>query len=64
MTKFDLYIEKMQERRQTEAENRIDAWLYESVTTREKKEVLAELANGFFFQVKRTVFTQKEAVFS
>ncbi len=63
MTKFDCYIEKMQMRRQAEAESRINEWLYQSVTTREKAEVLNELIDGLFFRVKTVVFTQKEAVF-
>ena len=63
MTKFDCYIEKMEERRQAEAEHRVDEWLYQSLTTREKREVLKELVNGLFFSVKTSVSQQKEAVF-
>ena len=60
MTKFDCYIEKMQERRQAEAEKRINEWLYQSVTNRQKAEVLDELINGLFFRVKTVVSLENE----
>ena len=63
MTKFDCYIEKMQERRQAEAENRINEWLYQSVTNRQKAEVLDELISGLFFRVKTVVSLEKEKAF-
>ena len=63
MTKFDCYIEKMQERRQAEAEKRINEWLYHSVTSRQKAEVLDELISGLFFRVKTVVSLEKEKAF-
>lgn len=63
MTKFDLYIEQMEKRRQEESERKLDEWLYQSVRARKKSEVLRDLENGLFFRVKKAVSKQKEAVF-
>lgn len=64
MTKFDCYIEKMLTRRQAEQEKRVDEWLYQSVTTRKKSEVMQDLTGGLFFRVKTGVSAQKEVAFS
>ena len=63
MTKFDLYIEQMEKRRQEESERKLDEWLYQSVRARKRSEVLRDLENGLFVRVKKAVSKQKEAVF-
>lgn len=59
MTKFDLYIEQMEKRRQEESERKLDEWLYQSVRARKKSEVLRDLENGLFFRVKKSRFKAK-----
>ena len=49
MTKFDGYIERMEEKRRARREEALNFELLTSLQTRTKEEVIAEMMNGLTF---------------
>ncbi len=49
MTKFDGYIEMLEEKRKLAKEAEVDSWLMQSLRTRTKEEVLKELSDNLTF---------------
>ena len=62
MTKFDVYVEGIEERRKKEKERIVDAWILRSLRTRTKEEVLLSLRDILFLE-KQQPIKEKEVVF-
>ena len=62
MTKFDVYVEGIEERRKKEKERIVDAWILRSLRTRTKEEVLLSLSDKLFLGKQRPI-KEKEVVF-
>lgn len=62
MTKFDVYVEGIEERRKKEKERIVDAWILRSLRTRTKEEVLLSLSDILFLGKQRPI-KEKEVVF-
>lgn len=62
MTKFDAYVEGIEERRKKEKERIVDAWILRSLRTRTKEEVLLSLSDILFLGKQRPI-KEKEVVF-
>ena len=62
MTKFDVYVEGIEERRKKEKERIVDAWILRSLHTRTKEEVLLSLSDILFLGKQRPI-KEKEVVF-
>lgn len=62
MTKFDVYVEGIEERRKKEKERIVDAWILRSLHTRTKEEVLLSLKDILFLG-KQQPIREKEVVF-
>ena len=62
MTKFDVYVEGIEERRKKEKERIVDAWILRSLHTRTKEEVLLSLKDILFLGKEQPI-GEKEVVF-
>ena len=49
MTKFDGYMERLEEKRRLEKEEKMDEWFLRSLQTRTKEDVLKELSENLTF---------------
>ena len=49
MTKFDGYIERLEEKRKVEKEEKMDEWFLRSLQTRTKEDVIKELSENLTF---------------
>ena len=49
MTKFDGYIERLEEQRKVEKEEKMDEWFLRSLQTRTKEDVIKELSENLTF---------------
>lgn len=49
MTKFDGYMERVEEKRKLAKEAEVDIWLMQSLRTRTKDEVVKELSDNLTF---------------
>ena len=70
MTKFDWEMEKMQDRRQAERENQINAYLYARLRALSKVQAVEELIGGLTFivgvgelSIQKQAVNEKQAVF-
>lgn len=62
MTKFDVYVEGIEERRKKEKERIVDDWILRSLHTRTKEEVLLSLKDILFLGKQQSI-KEKEVVF-
>lgn len=62
MTKFDVYVEGIEERRKKEKERIVDAWILRSLRMRTKEEVLLSLGDILFLGKHRPI-KEKEVAF-
>ena len=49
MTKFDGYMERLEEKRRLEQEEKMNEWFLRSLQTRTKEEVIKELSENLTF---------------
>lgn len=62
MTKFDGYIERLEEQRKVAKEEKMNEWFLRSLQTRTKEDVLKELSENLTFIIGVSSVTKVERV--
>ena len=62
MTKFDEYMERVEEKRKMQKEAEVDSWLMQSLQTRTKAQVIKELKENLTFVLGVSTLVEIERV--
>ena len=62
MTRFDGYVERLEEKRKREQEEKMNEWFFYSLQTRTKEDVLKELSENLTFIIGVSSVTKVERV--